>query len=375
MKPLCIAAAAAVSLLATTAMADRLTPETGKLLAAMKLPASIMDGLDKELAVPPGWVEAAKAEGLVKIRTTLNDAEFAKLWPVFAARYPFLKLEYKHGIGRDRAIAPLLAFKKGDVLSDVLFAFDSNEQDFREANALADISDIPGWDNVPADVRAPDGIWIGAHGPHYCLSYNPKTVKAGELPKSWDELVTSPRWRDGKIGMGTNVNTWITPLAGVYGMGWAEDYMKRLFAQAKPQLRKENLSMTPRLNAMGEYDLSVPAGDYAVWPYEQKGESVSFHCPDVVPKGNSSFAVMRGTPRLNAAKLFVNWAVSREGQVALAYAGQILPQHKALQIRELMPYPKEVIGRTIAPVSVKTLALNPPIAQKFHDLWLNAGGG
>jgi ABC-type Fe3+ transport system substrate-binding protein len=95
----------------------------------------------------------------------------------------------------------------------------------------------------------------------------------------------------------------------------------------------------------------------------------------VVPKGNSSFAVMRGTPRLHAAKLFVNWAVSREGQVALAYAGQILPQHKALQIPELMPYPKEVLGRKMAPVSVKTLPLNPPIAQKFHDLWMGAGGG
>jgi len=52
-----------------------------------------------------------------------------------------------------------------------------------------------------------------------------------------------------------------------------------------------------------------------------------------------------------------------------------LPQHKALQIPELMPYPQEVIGRKVAAAGVKVLPLNPPIAQKFHDLWLSAGGG
>jgi iron(III) transport system substrate-binding protein len=360
--------------LALPAQAENLTPETEKLLRDMKLSPSLMAGLDKELAVPPAWIEAAKKEGRVQIRTTLNDREFNNLWPVFAARYPFIKLEYKHGVGRDRAIGPLLAFKTGTILSDVLFAFDSNEGDYREVKMLADLRDLPGWANIDDSIKSPEGVWIGAHGPHYCLSYNPKTVKKEELPKDWNELVTNPRWRSGKIGMGTNVQTWITPLAGAFGEAWAFDYMQKLFGVTKPQLSKENLSMTPRLKAMGEYDMSVPAGDYAVWPYEQQGQSVSFHCPEVVAKGNSSFGVVAGSPRIHAAKIFVNWAVSKEGQVALARAGQILPQHKGLQIAELLPYPKEVLGKKVAPADHAARARNPAIAQKFNDLWLSAGG-
>jgi len=354
--------------------AETFTAETEKLLRDMKLKPEIMAGLDKELAVPPGWIEAARKEGLVKIRMTLDDKEFTKLWPVFAARYPGIKAEYAHGIGRERAVAPLLAFKRGTILSDTLFAFDSQEKDFREAHALTDLRDLPGWNNVDPVWRAPDGLWIGAHSPHNCVSYNTKTVKKDELPKTWDELLTNPRWRNGKVGMGVNVQTWIGPLWIAKGEAWADDYMKRLFTVLKPQLRKEQLSMTPRLNALGEFDLSVPAGDYAVRPHEDQGMPVSFHCPDIVPKGNVAIAIVAGTPRLDAAKLFVNWILSKEGQVALARAGQIIPAHKGLQVAELLPYPKEVLGKTLAPIDARVREVGPAIAEKWHELWMSAGG-
>ena len=367
-------AAAAMVAAAAPAGAETLTKETEKLLKDLKLTPAILDGLDKELAVPPAWIEAAKKEGTVKVRMTLTDPEFSDLKPVFEARYPFVTLEYQRGVGRERAIGPLLAAKRGQVLSDVLFAFDSNEQDFREAKALADLRDLPGFGNVPEEVTAPDGTWVGAHGPHYCLSYNLNSVKKAELPKTWEELISNPRWRNGKVGMTVNFHSWLTPLGSVLGEAWLTDYMERLFTVLKPQLRKENLSMTPRLNAIGEYDLSVPAGDYAVWPYQDQGMPVGFHCPDLVAKGNSSFGVLAASPRLHAAKLFVNWAISKEGQLALVRAGQILPQHKALQIREVMPYPDEVLGKKMAGTTAKVRVLSPKYAEKWHELWTGGGG-
>ena len=48
-----------------------------KYLAAEKLDPAIMKGLDKELAVPPALLAAAKKEGKISIRLQMSDQEFA----------------------------------------------------------------------------------------------------------------------------------------------------------------------------------------------------------------------------------------------------------------------------------------------------------
>jgi iron(III) transport system substrate-binding protein len=335
--------------------AEHLTAETRALLKQTRLSEGVLKGLDRELAV--------------KVRMTLDETEFAQVAKVFEARYPDIKIEYTHGIGRERVLAPLLAFKRGTILSDVLFAVDSNEKDLREAKALVDLRDLPGFQNVPPESRAKDGLLVAAHMPHYCMSYNTRTVKKEDLPKTWEELLTNPRWRNGKIGMAVNVHTWLAPLWGIKGDAWTDDYLKRLFTVVRPQLRKEQLSMTPRLNAMGEFDISIPAGDYAVRPYEDKGLPVSFHCPDIVAQRQSSFVIIAGTPRLDAAKIFVNWALSKEGQIALSHAGQIIPSHKDLQIPELLPYPKEVLGKRTANADDRVSDKTPAIIAHFNEYW------
>ena len=370
-----VAAVVALALAPAGSRAENFTAETTKLLKESKLGPEIMAGLDKELAMPAAIVEGARREGLVKARMTLNVKEFAKVAPVFEARYPGVKIEYIHGIGRERAVAPLLAFKRGTILSDVLFAIDSQERDYREAKALLDLRDLPGWANVPAGGKASDGLLAAAHNPHYCMSYNKNTVKKAELPKTWDELVDNPRWHGGKVGMAVNVHVWVAPLWAIKGDAWTDAFLAKLFTVLKPQLRKEQLSMTPRLNAIGEFDLSVPAGDFAVRPYEDQGMPVSYHCPDIVPKGNTSIAIVAGSPRTNAAKLFVNWILSKEGQIALSYAGQIIPSHKDLQIAQLLPYASEVLGKTMAPVDDRVRPKTPEIVAKFHKLWTSQGGG
>jgi iron(III) transport system substrate-binding protein len=367
--------AAAVAALSAPVTAQPLTAETHKLLAAMKLDASVLAGLDRELAVPAAWVEAAKREGSVKVRMTLSDKEFDLVRPLFEARYPGVKIEYTLGIGRERSVAPLLAFQRGTILSDVLFAIDPQEEDYRAAKALTDLRDLPGHANIADALKSADGFLVGTTWPHYCMSYNTKTVKKEELPKTWEALVADARWRDGKVGMGVNVQVWLAPLWGVKGDAWTDDYMGKLFTVLKPQLRKEQMSTTPKLNALGEFELSVPVGDFAVRPIEDTGATVSFHCPDYVPRGSASMVILAGTPRLNAAKLFVNWALSKEGQLALYNGGRSIPAHKDLQIAQVLPYPNAVLDRKLAAQDARVRRKTPELAAKWHELWVKGGGG
>src|SRR3546814_8310758 len=56
---------------------------TKKILAELKVDASVLDGIDKELAVPQEWIEAAKKEGELRIVDTHSDKDHARMTAPF----------------------------------------------------------------------------------------------------------------------------------------------------------------------------------------------------------------------------------------------------------------------------------------------------
>jgi hypothetical protein len=130
---------------ANPAWADSLTPEITKILAEEKLDPAIMTGVDQELAVPPALVAAAKKDGKVQVRLQMSDQEFAGMSTTFNARYPGIDLNYTRGIGRERAISPLIAFQAGNYIADVVAGYDTNYEDYETAKALEKINDLPAY--------------------------------------------------------------------------------------------------------------------------------------------------------------------------------------------------------------------------------------
>ncbi len=72
-----------------------LPKSTQKILKDLKLDPSILDGVDKELQVPKGWMEKAKKEGKLKVRSTpITPKELKPFLAPFKERYPFIDKEY-----------------------------------------------------------------------------------------------------------------------------------------------------------------------------------------------------------------------------------------------------------------------------------------
>ena len=57
---------------------------------------------------------------------------------------------------------------------------------------------------------------------------------------------------------------------------------------------------------------------------------------------------MATTPSPNAAKLYINWMLSREGQLAQYKATKSAPVHPAFQRREFLSFPDQIIGKKTA---------------------------
>ena len=355
------------------AAADNLTDATKEMLESLKIGPEVMNGLDAELAVPQEWLDKAKAEGAVSVRLTMDESHFVQLQKLFETRYPGVKIEYARGLGAGRAVQPLMAFKRGTYLADIISSFETLVTDFEEVDALVTLKGtLPAYDGARAEFTSPNGNGAPWRLTPYCMSYNKNKVKVEELPKTWDDLVNDPRWQNQNVGMARNFNTWIPHLTIFYGKEWGDKFIDKIFTQLKPQYRKENLGMLPKLTSLGEFDLSVPSGDGQVAQWEKEGAPVGYYCPDVVPFQASWVGILKGNPHPYASLLFTNWLLSREGQLAVWWADFATNSHKDLQA--FMFYPDQVKGKKIAPLNHEALALMPEIAAVWAKRWEESGG-
>jgi len=97
----------------------------------------------------------------------------------------------------------------------------------------------------------------------------------------------------------------------------------------------------------GENVVSLPAYPERIKELQDKGGPVGFYCPDLVPLELSRLAVFRGSPGMNGAKLYVNWLLSKEGQIAQLAVFGTPPVHKDLQRPEFHTFPDEIAGKEI----------------------------
>ena len=369
--PLIVALAAAVAG-APLATAQNVTPEVRKILAAEKLDPAIMKGLDKELGVPASLVEAAKKEGKLRIRLQMSDREFEGMRKAFNARYPGIEIEYTRGIGRERAIAPLVGFKAGNHVTDIVSAYESAITDYREADALERLTGLPGYANLWDEMKTEEGTDVADKLNYWCLGYSTERVKKSELPKTWDDLVTNPRWR-GKIGVYNVSESWLPPLNAAFGDKWTGEWLHKLTFDQKAQFRKETLAATSKLISVGEFDIFTAVMDYIVDRDARKGVPIGAHCVEPIPITAGFVGMFRGSPRGNAAKLFINWYVSKEGQVAAFHHARAIPIHRELQLKEFRPYPEETMGKKTKYRTAEILATAPRVAEVFRKTWEAAG--
>ncbi|MEE8516550.1 MAG: extracellular solute-binding protein [Alphaproteobacteria bacterium] len=345
---LAVAVAAAVVMAPAAPQAAELPEATKKILAKLKLDASILKGLDKEMNPPKAWIDGAKKEGRVKIGGTWDPDQFRKMAAPFVERYPFVKITYNRATRMDRVNKPLMAFRAGRYLTDVISGIGAQFPLFKELNAIVDLRVLPNWGNVPDGMKHPEGLWVGQRLRYWCLSYNTKLVKKSELPKTWDALVDDPRWHNQKIGLGNRPNLWLVMLWGIKGSEWGGNYINKMFAVTKPQLRKEGMNAMIGLAIAGEFEIALPSAAYRVIQMVDKGAPIGWHCPEPVPLAVSELAVMRGNPHMNASLLFVDWFMSKEGQIAQYAANKAPPVHRELQTQNFLAFPDQILGKKIA---------------------------
>lgn len=349
------------------ARAATLPAATQKAVSKLKLDPAVMNGLDKELEVPQAWVEDAAKEKEAVILGTWDDSQFRAMTVPFRERYPSVTLNFRRAATAERSTKVLAALGEGRVIADVLISIVDAKAEFIKMEALADLRELPGFKNLPDDYAGEDGTWASYAQSYRCMAYNLDKVRKEELPQQWDDLLTNPRWRGGKIALTNNPNAWLLNLWAAHGERWGEDFTRKLFEVDRPQRRKEGMNAVTGLTVAGEFDVSIPAPERAVAKFVARGAPIGYHCPEPVPITLSEIVMLEKSPHKNASRLFINWLLSREGQLMQYTEAYAVPVHKALQLANFVPFADTILGK---PVSVRDESMMKDALQdKMLDRW------
>jgi iron(III) transport system substrate-binding protein len=144
----------------------------------------------------------------------------------------------------------------------------------------------------------------------WSIAYNKELVK--NPPKSWQDL-TKPEYGNGMIGQviaPSGGTTWTRILFERKVLG--EDYWAKQ-AQTKPVLYP---SGAPASDALVRGEVSIAPLLYnIVWTKKRDGAPLEiFFPPEGVPVNPYASGIAKTAANPNAAKLFLNWCLSAEGQ-------------------------------------------------------------
>ena len=332
---------------APTARAD-MPPAARQLIDTLKLGPEVTAGWEAEQAVPRAWVEGARREAKLRVNGSWEPKAFQAMAKPFFERYPFIKPSYMRGSNNTRVGAALVAFGEGRTITDVITGIDSSINQFRELGALADLGDLPNIRNIPEAMRSADNLWTSARLRYWCMAYNPHLIAEDHMPRRWEDLIANRELADGKLALWRGVSSWLLPLWHAKGEEWASDYVRQLFRVVRPQKRTEGAVALVNLVIAGEFTATLAAAEYHVKERSDRGAPIAFHCPDVVPITASTIGVLKDNPDINASRLFVNWLLSKEGQLGQYAAEGSPPVHGDLQKLGFMPFPGEIAGKQIA---------------------------
>ena len=267
----------------------------------------------------------------------------------FEAKYPFLDVNINRAEG-ERIVTRVL-------------------QETRAKKSLVDVMQTPAfylhalkrgefWANTPRreDRFYPRNFkeeksWTTTYYNPYVVLYNTKLISAQNLPKRYEDLL-SPFWKN-KMILEKDKIDWFTAMLEILGREKGVKYMRELSRQ-NPMLRIGQTLIT-QLVAAGEIALQINANAVSVNRLKQKAHRSIGLRQDLCPGSWSELVLISQAPHPAAARLFIDFLLSKEGQQLYQNAGRLvarsdLPQDESIKVR----------GAQIVPV-------DPAWAENFDE--------
>ena len=174
----------------------------------------------------------------------------------------------------------------------------------------------------PASVKDADGTWTSFFINTHVLVYNTTMVKKEEVPRTYEELI-NPKWK-GKIIIRDDDFPTFGMMLRVMGKDKGLNFMRRLAAQGV-ELRSGSTLAIQDISA-GAAPLGMNLYGTRVEELKKKQAPVDWTPMEFVLVSIEPLSVAAKAPNPNAARLFVDFLLSKEGQGLMRDRSRIPPR-------------------------------------------------
>lgn len=173
---------------------------------------------------------------------------------------------------------------------------------------------------VSAVLNDSQGFWSGYYINPYVLGYSTTLVKEEEIPKSYDELL-EPRWKGNRIAIDGTAHGLLRGLTAAWGEEKAVAYLRRLAGQ-QPVMARASITAVDSLHT-GNVAMVIARAP-VIQGYKKKLQSpIDWVSLDPVAAQIDAVMLSAQARSPNAARLFIDFVLSKEGQSTLASIQQI----------------------------------------------------
>jgi iron(III) transport system substrate-binding protein len=253
-------------------------------------------------------VERAKAEATVTLYTSMQLVDSRPLTEAFEKRHG-IRVQLWRASGEKVAQRVLTEARGGRHEVDVVETDGAQMEILHRERQLAALR-TPSVRDIPAAIVPAHGEYVPTRLSLYVVAYNTRLVAPQDVPQTYADLL-QPKWA-GRVALEAADVAWFAAVARAMGEAEGLAFFRKLAAQ-KPRMRSGHTLMA-ELVAAGEIDLALDAHVQGVARLKDKGAPIEWKALAPAFGQPSSVGVHKQAPHPNAAQLFADFILSREGQ-------------------------------------------------------------
>ena len=252
--------------------------------------------------------ERAEAEGKLMFYATFNAADSKTLVDGFKQLYPKIDAAYYRSTDSAMMERILTENRAGQTLWDVVVTTSFYGHNLKKRGLLA------GYDSAERKFyrdgyKDPQALWTSTYTNYAAFGYNTRGVAKTSVPKSYSDLL-KPEWK-GQIGMDSRPYEWFGTMLTSMGEEKGIAFMREL---AKQTQMRAGRTLIAQLVAAGEFKGGLSAYSQTFEVMKPTGAPVDWVYLNPVFANIHPTGIAAKAPHPNAARLFVDFVLSRRGQ-------------------------------------------------------------
>ena len=264
---------------------------------------------------PESLVEAAMKEGKVDWYTVFTEENSAPIIEAFMKAYPGFEVSTLRLSANQLSSRIMTEQRGGQFSADVVSGNATYIGQLQNAGAMQGY-DIPGLPDAPVGLDLPDGHQGIVYINTTVIAYNPQRLKEEGLtaPTSWEDL-TKPEWK-GKFSIDPESVDWYDSLVSSMGREEALELVTAL-GKNSPRITPNHTQQLTEMQGGETVAAATAYGPASASFVEEDPERTAFVNPNPLPAALTLSGIAKEPPHPAAAKLFLDWLLSPEGQQAV----------------------------------------------------------